>query len=376
MKKNSLISSACILLAVTMLSSSCQKESSMTSEPSLRKANPREGMVYLISNNAGTNTVMSYEQHPNGQLSFVGSTMSGGAGSASGLGSQDALIISGDKQWMFAVNAGSNSISSFQIASDGSLTLAHTVSSNGTVPISLTMHQNYLYVVNGGSDNISGFMIGAGGTMTWINGSTQPLSQANAGAAQISFRPDGQYLYVTEKATNRITSYPVNGSGVAGVPVWTASAGQTPFGFDFSGNNYLVVSEAFGGGANASTVSSYNALHPVTVASGAVPNGETAACWVETTKDGKYAFVTNTGSNSISAYSVGANGMLHLDAAAAATTGGGPLDIKLDKNEFYMFTLDGASHTISIFRRPNGSKLMNVGTVTGLPQFAAGLATL
>ena len=56
--------------------------------------------------------------------------------------------------------------------------------------------------------------------------------------------------------TNKIPRFPVNGSGVAGAGSSITSANMTPIGFDFSG--YAIVSEAAGGAANASTVSSYN----------------------------------------------------------------------------------------------------------------------
>ena len=282
---------------ILLFAASCNKmnqdkdlEYPLLSENS-KKINSRQGFVYTESNDASQNTILSYFQNSNGTLSFLGTTASGGNGSGAGLGSQGALALHNSHHWLFAVNAGSNSISSFSIGDDGSLTLAHTVSSNGTLPISLTVHGNLLYVVNSTSANISGFTIGAGGTLTWIDGSTQPLSAATAAPAQISFRPGGQYLVVAEKMTNKITTFPVNASGVAGAGSSITSANATPFGFDFSGN-YAIVTEAAGGAPNASTVSSYWTGASTALVSGPVNANQTAACWAVVTSDGKYAYVT------------------------------------------------------------------------------------
>jgi 6-phosphogluconolactonase len=51
---------------------------------------------------------------------------------------------------------------------------------------------------------------------------------------------------VTEKATNLIDTYFVDQNGVASAPLVNASAGETPFGFAFSRDRHLIISEAFG----------------------------------------------------------------------------------------------------------------------------------
>ena len=82
-----------------------------------------------------------------------------------------------------------------------------------------------------GTDEITGFTVGADGMLTPIPGSTQSLSAANTGPAQVSFNADGDVLVVTEKATSLIDTFTVGSDGVA-VPANTfASSGMTPFGF-------------------------------------------------------------------------------------------------------------------------------------------------
>jgi len=250
------------------------------------------------------------------------------------------------------------------------------------MPISLTAHRDLLYVLNAGEGgNISGFRIDWHGQLTPLEGSTQTLSNGGVGdapgPAQISFTPDGRQLIVTEKATNLIDTFKVGKDGVAGEVVTHASAGETPFGFAFSRRNVLIVSEAFGGAANASTTSSYKVgKGDLDVISPAVPTTQTAACWVAVTDNGLYAYTTNTGSGSVSGYQVDRHGDLTLFDARAGETGDGssPIDMAFSHNSRYLYTLNAGTETISAFRvRANGS-LIALDGIEGLPDGAVGMA--
>ena len=163
-----------------------------------------------------------------------------------------------DGRRLFAVNPGSDSISSFRVSGHG-LELIDTDPSGGDQPISLTVHDGLLYVLNaGGAGDITGHRISRHGDLSPLVGSTRPLSGAGAGPAQVSFDPSGETLVVTEKNTNLIDTYEVDGdTGLASGPSPQASAGATPFGFAFDGRGHLIVSEAFGGAPDQSAVSSY-----------------------------------------------------------------------------------------------------------------------
>jgi 6-phosphogluconolactonase len=227
----------------------------------------------------------------------------GGAGTGGGLGSQGALVLDGRR--LFAVNAGSNTISALRIGRGDNVSLTDVARSRGVNPISLTVHGRLLYVLNAGDAttpaNIHGFLV-LFDELVPLPGSSRPLSAASPGPAQIEFTPNGRHLVVTEKDTNRIVSYRVGRFGNASGPNARPSAGQTPFGFAFDRRGRLIVSEAFGGAPDASVLSSYRIAADGTI-SAIDPNvatTETAACWVVVTKDGRYTYATNTGSNSIS----------------------------------------------------------------------------
>jgi 6-phosphogluconolactonase len=338
----------------------------------------RSGAVYTLSNASSGNAVLVFARAADGSLIPAGSFATGGLGTGMGLGSQGALILAGRGQLLFAVNAGSNTVSSFRVHNDR-LNLVSTVPSGGAMPISVTAYDRLLYVLNaGGTGNITGFRIGNRGDLTPIPNSTRPLSSAASGPAQVEFSPDGRLLIVSEKMTNVLSAYRVQRDGRTTGPIVNPSNGVTPFGFAFDRRGHLLVSEAFGGAPDASATSSYDVRRDGTlrVISGSVPTTETAACWLVVTRDGRFAYVTNTGSASVSGYRVGRDGSLTLlDAdGKTGTTGESPIDAALSRGSRYLYTLDASSHTITGFRvRSNGS-LEGAGQTGGLPAGAVGLA--
>jgi len=336
------------------------------------------GAVFTLSNSAAGNAVIAFSRSADGSLTPAGSFATLGNGTGAGLGSQGALALSNDGQFLFAVNAASNSVTSFAV--DGTnLTRINTVASGGTLPISLTTHGDLLYVLNaGGTENITGFSIASSGALSVLPGSTRPLSATGVGPAQVGFDPSGRWLVVTEKNTNLIDVYSVGNGGYASGPVVNPSAGQTPFGFAFNQHGVLIVSEAFGGAVDASAVSSYTLGDAGTldVVTASAPTTETAACWVAVTNNGKFAYAANTGSASVTGFDVSKASLAILNAdGKTGTTGTAPIDAAVSRNSQFLYTLTAGSHSISAFGvRQNDGSLSAVGGAAGLPVGAVGLA--
>jgi 6-phosphogluconolactonase (cycloisomerase 2 family) len=337
------------------------------------------GRVYTQSNEADGNEILVFQRAEDGALDFAQAFETGGAGSGAGLGSQGAVILSKDGRWLFAVNAGSNEVSIFRV-SRGGLNLTDVVPSGGEMPISLTYHGGLLYVLNaGGAGNIAGYRLNHKGELALVPGSIRPLSNHGAGPspgpAQIEFTPDGRHLVVTEKMTNLIDRYGVRQDGRARGPQVFESAGITPFGFAFADKGQLIVSEAFGGEENASATSSYRfSREGLEVISASVPTHQTAACWVVITKNNRYAYTTNTGSNSISSYRIRFDGSLRLLESVAGETGAGPIDMALSPDSRLLYSLDSGSAAISGFRVKTDGGLEKIDFTAGLPASSVGLA--
>src|SRR6266496_6475943 len=346
------------------------------------------GAVYVLTNQT-SNTVAAFRRNAKGMLTPAGEFPTGGAGdptpqppdpATDPLASQGALIMGRGNQYLYAVNAGSNQISVLKIKKN-SVDIVDVVDSGGVRPISLAVHDDLLYVLNeGGSPNITGFTIEDGGTLTPLAGSTQPLvGGVAADPAQIGFNHDGTLLVVTEKAGNRLNTYTIDDDGLPSAPIDNASNGMTPFGFAFNNAGTLVVSEAFGGAANQSAASSYDAAEDGTlsVISESVPNSQTASCWVVIPNNGKTAFVSNTGSGTISSYRINPeDGSLTLLNPTAADTGMGsaPIDMDLSVNSRLLFVLLGGSRSVASFKVNRDGSLTMVDTAGGLPLGAQGIA--
>lgn len=341
--------------------------------------NNNRGFVYTLSNQVSGNMVLVYSRAANGSLTYTASYSAGGNGSGGGLGNQGAVVIgdNDDDDVLLAVNAGSNTISSFKITGNG-LNLKSTVSSGGTTPVSIAQHDGLVYVLNaGGTGNISGFRLGENNKLTPISNSTRPLSSNASGAAQVSFVRNGHVLVVTEKATNKIITYTVNEWGRPVTMHSMTSASPTPFGFAPGRFGNIYVSEAVGGAANASNVSSYKIGFngSISLTQGPVPTGQSAACWVVLTENGKNIFTTNTASNTLSSYDVHPfSGNISILQSVAATSGMGPIDAALTDNSKYLYILNTGAHTITAYTVAVNGGLTALSTVTGLPVGTNGLA--
>jgi 6-phosphogluconolactonase (cycloisomerase 2 family) len=336
------------------------------------------GAVYTLTNQASGNAVAIFDRDRDGSLTPRGTVPTGGNGTGAGLGSQGALVLDGDS--LFAVNAGSNSLSLLHVDRRGKVRLADVDPSGGARPISVTVHGKFVYVLNAGDAttpaNIRGFLA-LWGKLVPLPGSTRPLSAAAPDPAQVEFSPNGRHLVVTEKGTNMVVTYNVR-RGYASGPKAQPSSGTTPFGFGFDKRGRLIVSEAFGGAADASAVSSYSLSGDGTVApiSASVKTTETAACWIVVTKNGRYTYTTNTGSNSITGYRIGGDGSLAiLDAdGKTADTGATPIDMALTRSSRILYALAGGVPEINGFVVNGDGSLEPIGTVGGLPAGTVGLA--
>jgi len=332
------------------------------------------GAVYALTNSPDGNAVVVYQRGGDGLLTPAGSFATGGTGTGASLGSQGAVIVSDDHQLLFAVNAGSNSISSFRIRPDG-LELVNTAPSAGTMPTSVAFFRGLLYVLNAGvPNNVSGLTVDRDGNLTPLAGSTRPLSAASTGPAQVGVSVDGMVVIVTEKAMNRVDTYTVGTDGLLTGPLVHPSAGPTPFGFAVDKRNTLLVSEAgTGGGASSYRIGADGSLEPI---SSMVMTGQRAACWAAVTKNGRYGYVTNAGTGNISGFAIGQDGSASLINAdgVTATTDGNPTDVAVSHDSIYFYARVAALGEIAILRIGSDGSLESLPPLMGVSATLVGLA--
>ena len=331
------------------------------------------GAVFALTNSPGGNAVVVFARAKDGSLTQAGAYPTGGLGSGAGLGSQDAVIVSEDRRLLFAVNAGSNSISSFRLR-DERLQLLSTAPSGGVLPTSVTYRNGLLYVLNAGEpNNITGFRVTSRGWLVAIHGSTRPLSATQTSPAQVGFSDDGRNLVVTERATNLIDTFTVDDDGRLEGPFINASAGPTPFGFAVGRRNTVLVSEAGAGGGASTYRIDDGRLDPI---SAMIMTGQRAACWAILTPNGRFGYVTNAGTGNISGVAVARDGsatLLDIDGITAVT-GGNPTDVAMSADGRYLYARVGALSQIAVFGIRLDGSLFPLQPFNGAPASLAGLA--
>jgi 6-phosphogluconolactonase len=347
----------------------------------------RPGAVYTIDNAASVNHVLQYQSGPNGVLSLAGTFSTQGAGTGKALASQGAVVLTQDGRWLMAVDAGSSEITVFQVHANGSLSFADKVGSQGTSPISLTAstpfavdaanapNADLVYVLDNGTStvlgNIAGFSLNGHGQLSYISGSTQPLSgKLNSSPEQIGFSTEGNVLVVTEKAAGVIDTYTVGRDGVASPSSTVPSNGGGPYGFVFTSQGYLVLTEAGTGTTSSYAVSDTGSLRTL---SGAMPDFGLAPCWIAVDRDGTHVYTSNAHGGTISGYEVSGTGTLSLFSSVAAKTSVPTLDLAFSGNNHYLYALNGGKIT-SFQVYPEGSiAQVSVTATGGLPASATGL---
>ena len=288
------------------------------------------------------------------------------------LASQNSLVYDPGTSSLYAVNAGSNTISVFFVWGDR-LFLLQVLPSGGEFPASIAVRGNLVYVLNaGGEGTVQGY--GRLGPFLFpIPGASQSLGLSNTnppnylmGPGDVGFTPSGRQLIVTTKdSTSDIDVFAVGPFGHLSAPVENASSTPVPFAFVFAPDGSLVVAEA-----GASTVSTYvvNSNGTLT-AEHSLADGQAALCWITNARGVDY--VANAGSNNLSAYRELPGGGLSLvgTTGVVASTGAGPIDMAASPNGQYLYAEAGGAGMVDEYGvNPDGT-LTSIGSVTVTPGF-------
>jgi 6-phosphogluconolactonase len=338
------------------------------------------GHVYVNDNTAPVNTVAGFDRHADGSLTAMpGSPFAvGGSGTGAPDASQGSLQLSTHGRYLLAVDAGSNQISVLRIKPDGSLRPAEgsPVGSNGVDPVSIAVHRGLVYVANAGpgtsigDTNYTGFTFGRGGRLQALADSTVVLPN-DSKPGQVLFNRDGRKLAGTRIATSEIDSFTVRRDGrltaAPGSP-YDAQAFSPPQGWGQLGSefsptdpNQLFVSDAHtaaGGAAFPGLVSSFTDAFDGTLTPVGAPvaNDGGASCWIEISHDGRFLFVVNTASATVSSYSIGRGGSLtFLRSTGPGEIGAGAEDARLSPDGRTLWVVGSGTDTVTGFTVHGGT---------------------
>ncbi|WP_413560592.1 lactonase family protein [Bdellovibrio sp. HCB209] len=152
--------------------------------------------------NTGDETLSSFSIESDGSLTPL--TVAIGTGNF-----PKAMVMSKLHDTVYVANLGGDSISSYKIGTDGTLTALGDISA-GVIPEALIVSpdQKFLYSMNPSGEEIRQFAIGSDGTLSFVNALSHP-----DGAVQMTFSPSGEYAYVVNLSTTDISQFKVNSDG-------------------------------------------------------------------------------------------------------------------------------------------------------------------
>lgn len=120
-----------------------------------------------IVSEAGPNALSSYELDEDGNLELVtGSLADGGSATC-------WAVVTDDGRYAYAANAGSGTISSYEVSRHGALSLLNTAAgttASGSAPtdMALSTDSRFLYVREGGSSSVGSFRVEDDGSLTFV----------------------------------------------------------------------------------------------------------------------------------------------------------------------------------------------------------------
>lgn len=327
-------------------------------------------VVFVQTDNIAGNQVVAYDRGGNGSLSLAHTYDTGGvgailAGSAvDHLASQGSLAFDAEHDLLYAVNAGSNTVSVFSVRGDD-LALRQVVSSGGTFPVSVAVSGDLVYVLNaldGGS--IQGY-VASFGHLHLVPAWNRPLGldptetpQFTSTPGQVLFSPDGSQLLVTTKNNgNAIDVFHIAPFGrPSNDPVVNVEAGVVPFAATFVDERHLLVTEA-----GPSDVASFTLHGDGTLTLGtSVGTTQAATCWITPGADGIF-YTSNAGSASLSTIELTEHGQLAL--AAQTTTDAGTVDASVSSDGRFLYAQTGGTGTVDEFRIHGDGSLSPIGSV-------------
>lgn len=347
-----------------------------------------ENVIYVTSNNPtpGKNSILAYRRQADGTLKSIGEFLTGGTGYYNAderLGPDDSdqeIVATPDHKTLYAVNSGSHSVTAFQILSSGALRRIGVFNSGGSNPVSIGLADDNLYVVNksfqdpgqtaGDNPNITAFKIKHDGDLQAIPHGTVELPDG-VQPTQALVSPDLKHLFTINLFENPTTLPP-------GFPSFAPPFTSTIVSYDIQPNGRLVEADRetnpgfppyiLGLQAHPTAkvlyagfllnqklgVYTYDKAGRLTLVDQAATGaGDVGICWIEVTKDGRYAYATNATTDTVTVFSLA--DPLHPKFLQSVALGGPkvgvpqpapvlfsttPFQLELDPQDEYLFVVN------------------------------------
>ena len=316
---------------------------------------PTGRFAYTANYASGTISVFTIDQ-------ATGALTTGAAVAAGALPASMAIDLSG--RFAYVANTGDHSVSVYSIDQTTGALAAGSTAETGTSPqsIAITPTGRFAYAANSISNTISVYT---------VNQSTGALTAGTAVSAgsnprSIAVDSSGRFVYAANYRSNTISVYTINqatGALTAGTAVAT---GTNPLSIkvDPSGlavyvvNNYdstvSVYSINQSTGALTLAYTSCTLLQPVSIS---YATGASELTFVP-----KFAYAANTGSNSVSVYTVNQTTGALTTGTTAGTGGAAPYSVAVDPFGRFAYAANFSSSNVSVFRINQTTGALTAGT--------------
>ena len=357
--------------AVAIAGAAAAALSALPASASTGHASPgRAPAVFVQTDNPAGNTIVAYTRTASDGLAQAGSYPTGGNGGQTNgsvvdhLASEGSLAYDRQAGLLYAVNAGSNTITVFRVRGD-QLFRSQVLSSGGQFPVSITFHGSQVFVLNAwGGGSIAGFLQ-LGGHLITVPSWTRDLGLDTSSSTvftgtpgQVGFTPGGSQLVVTTKnATDSVDVFADGLFGPSAQPAVTSLPGTIPFGFTFDAYGHLALVETGAGAVATFAIARDGTLTQL----GSAATGQAATCWITAAPEGTL-YASNAGSASESTLSTepdGAVTQLAVTPADAGTT-----DAVVSSDGQYLYVQAGAAGNVDAYRISPGGSLTETGSVT------------
>lgn len=337
-----------------------------------------QSAVFVQTDNLSGNAVVAYRRGAAGKLTEAGTYPTHGLGGmlagsvADHLASQGSLTYDAGHGLLYAVNAGSDTVSVFAVDGDR-LSLRQVIASGGTFPVSVAVRGDLVYVLNAlGGGSVQGFVVAGGQRLVAVPSWHRALGLDPAATpqfvstpGQVGFTGDGSQLVVTTKANGSdIDVFNLAWTGAPSAkPVVNAEPGAVPFSFVAEGAHGLFLTEAGTNAVAAFTVNRDGTVTQDTVAD----TGQAATCWIVNV--GGVLFASNAGSSTLSRYQTAAPGA--LTPLGTTSTDPGTVDAAASADGRYLYAQTGVNGVVDEFAIGAHGSLTEIGSVT-VPGAAGG----
>jgi 6-phosphogluconolactonase (cycloisomerase 2 family) len=342
-----------------------------------------QGMVFVQNDDPSYNQIVAYRRSADGSLQQAGTYPTGGRGGTlegavvDRLASQGSLTYDKARQTLYAVNAGTNTVTVFGVVGDR-LIRRQVVDSGGTFPVSVAVHGSEVYVLNARKGGAVQSYLSVLGHLVPLPGGHRSLGLPVTTGPQefthtpghVVVTPDGSAVIVTTKAAgNSLLVFGRHGlAQLAKAPTVVDDAGNVPFAADFDRFGHLTVAEA---GPNSVATYAVERGHGLRLLN-RTATGQAATCWI--VNAGTNYYVSNAGSSSLSGYRAERDG--RPVALGNTPTGQGTVDAAVTPDGRHLYVQTGKVGAVDAFRIETDGSLTKLST-TVVPNAtgAEGIAT-